>query len=161
MIDQALADAGNKMDKAIEVAKEDLATIRTGRANAAMFNKVVAEYYGTPTPLQQLASFSVPEARVILIAPFDKENDTTLPTLIVSKPTFIESHTNESVDKDVETIAPVFDIVKTLALDVFFIVSPRLCIDPVVSIKLELAFIAPELIVPLVIFPQLSVLPLF
>ena len=72
MIDQALADAGNKMDKAIEVAKEDLATIRTGRANAAMFNKVVAEYYGTPTPLQQLASFSVPEARVILIAPFDK-----------------------------------------------------------------------------------------
>ena len=42
MIDQALADAGNKMDKAIEVAKEDLATIRTGRANAAMFNKVVA-----------------------------------------------------------------------------------------------------------------------
>ena len=72
MIDQALADAGSKMDKAIEVAKEDLATIRTGRANAAMFNKIVAEYYGTPTPLQQLASFSVPEARVILIAPFDK-----------------------------------------------------------------------------------------
>ena len=72
MIDQALADAGNKMDKAIEVAKEDLATIRTGRANAAMFNKVVAEYYGTPTPLQQLASFSVTEARVILIEPFDK-----------------------------------------------------------------------------------------
>ncbi len=72
MIDQALADAGTKMDKAIEVAKEDLATIRTGRANASMFNKIVAEYYGTATPLQQLASFSVPEARVILISPFDK-----------------------------------------------------------------------------------------
>src|SRR3712207_9291629 len=62
------------MDKAIEVAKEDFATIRTGRANAAMFSKIVVEYYGSPTPLQQLASFQTPEARTILISPFDKSS---------------------------------------------------------------------------------------
>jgi len=72
MIDQALADAGSKMDKAIDVAKEDLATIRTGRANASMFNKIVADYYGSPTPLQQLASFSVPEARVTKVSAIEK-----------------------------------------------------------------------------------------
>ena len=72
MIDEILLEAEEKMDKAIEVAKDDFATIRTGRANAAMFSKIFVEYYGTPTPLQQLASFSTPEARTILIAPFDK-----------------------------------------------------------------------------------------
>nr|WP_210732381.1 ribosome recycling factor [Cellulomonas denverensis] len=60
------------MDKAVEVAKEDFAAIRTGRANAAMFNKIVVDYYGAPTPLQQLASFQVTEARTVLISPFDK-----------------------------------------------------------------------------------------
>lgn len=71
MIDDTLLTAEEKMDKAIEVAKEDFATIRTGRANPAMFTKVAVDYYGTPTPLQQLASFSTPEPRTILIAPFD------------------------------------------------------------------------------------------
>nr|WP_210727113.1 ribosome recycling factor [Sanguibacter hominis] len=60
------------MDKALEVAKEDFAAIRTGRANAAMFSKIFVEYYGSPTPLQQLASFNVTEARTVLISPFDK-----------------------------------------------------------------------------------------
>src|SRR5690554_3644345 len=59
------------MDKAVEVAKEDMATIRTGRANAAMFSKILVDYYGAPTPLQQLASFTAPEPRTMLIAPFD------------------------------------------------------------------------------------------
>ena len=72
MIDEILLGAEEKMDKAIEVAKDDFATIRTGRANAAMFSKIFVDYYGSPTPLQQLASFSTPEARTILIAPFDK-----------------------------------------------------------------------------------------
>ena len=72
MIDEILLEAEEKMDKAIEVAKDDFATIRTGRANAAMFSKIFVDYYGSPTPLQQLASFSTPEARTILIAPFDK-----------------------------------------------------------------------------------------
>lgn len=71
MIDDTLLSAEEKMDKAIEVAKEDFATIRTGRANPAMFSKILVEYYGSPTPLQQLASFSTPEARTVIIAPFD------------------------------------------------------------------------------------------
>ncbi len=71
MIDDSLLAAEEKMDKAIEVAKEDFTTIRTGRANPAMFTKVLVEYYGTPTPLQQLASFNTPEPRSILISPFD------------------------------------------------------------------------------------------
>ncbi len=72
MIDQILAEAEAKMDKAIDVAREDFSSIRTGRANPAMFNKIVVEYYGTPTPLQQLASFQSPEARLIIVSPFDK-----------------------------------------------------------------------------------------
>ena len=72
MIDDTLLEAEDKMEKALEVAREDFSTIRTGRANAAMFNKLTVEYYGAPTPLQQLASFQTPEARTILITPFDK-----------------------------------------------------------------------------------------
>ena len=59
MIDETLFEAEEKMDKAVEVAKEDFSTIRTGRANAAMFSKIFVDYYGSPTPLQQLASFNV------------------------------------------------------------------------------------------------------
>ena len=71
MINDTLSEADQKMDKAVEVAREDFAAIRTGRANPSMFHKITADYYGTPTPLQQLASFTAPEARVILISPFD------------------------------------------------------------------------------------------
>jgi ribosome recycling factor len=71
VIDETLLEAEEKMDKAVEVAKEDFSTIRTGRASAAMFNKILVDYYGAPTPLQQLASFTTPEARTILISPFD------------------------------------------------------------------------------------------
>ena len=72
MIDDTLLEAEEKMDKAIEFAKEEFATIRTGRANAAMFSKLHVDYYGSPTPLQQLASFNIPEARTVLISPYDK-----------------------------------------------------------------------------------------
>jgi ribosome recycling factor len=72
MIDDALLEAEEKMEKAVEVAKEDFAGIRTGRATPGMFNKLLVDYYGAPTPLQQLASFQTPEARTILISPFDK-----------------------------------------------------------------------------------------
>lgn len=71
-IDMTLLEAAEKMDKAIEVAREDFATIRTGRANPAMFNKILVDYYGTPTPINQLASFQTPEARMIIITPYDK-----------------------------------------------------------------------------------------
>ncbi len=71
-VDDILLSAEEKMDKAIAVAREDFATIRTGRATPAMFNKIMVDYYGTPTPVNQLASFQTPEARMIVIAPYDK-----------------------------------------------------------------------------------------
>ena len=74
MIDDTLLEAEEKMDKAVEFAKEEFATIRTGRANAAMFSKLHVDYYGSPTPLQQLASFNIPEARTVLISPYDKSS---------------------------------------------------------------------------------------
>ncbi len=72
MIAETLLDAEEKMTKAVDVAKEDFAALRTGRANAAMFSKLVVDYYGSPTPLLQLASFQIPEARTVLITPYDK-----------------------------------------------------------------------------------------
>src|SRR5689334_6260893 len=74
MIEESLLEAEEKMEKAVEVAKEDFAGIRTGRATPAMFNKLMVDYYGTPTPLQQLASFQTPEARTVLITPYDKSS---------------------------------------------------------------------------------------
>jgi ribosome recycling factor len=72
VIDETLFEAEEKMDKAVEVARDEFAAIRSGRANAAMFHKVLVDYYGAPTPLQQLASFTIPEARTVLISPYDK-----------------------------------------------------------------------------------------
>ncbi len=77
-IDMILLEATEKMDKAIEVTREDFGTIRTGRANASMFNKISVDYYGTMTPLNQLASFQVPEARMIVISPYDKGATTAI-----------------------------------------------------------------------------------
>ena len=71
MIEDILAEAGEKMDSTIENAKEDFAAIRTGRAHPGMYAKVLVDYYGTPTPLQQLASFAIPDARTIMISPYD------------------------------------------------------------------------------------------
>jgi ribosome recycling factor len=71
VISQTLNEADDKMSKAVEVTREDFASIRTGRANPSMFHRLTADYYGTPTPLQQLASFTAPEARVIIISPYD------------------------------------------------------------------------------------------
>ena len=72
MIDQTLREADQKMRKAVDVAKEEFAAIRTGRAHPAMFAKITADYYGSPTPLQQLASFHIPEPRVVVISPYDR-----------------------------------------------------------------------------------------
>ncbi|GAA2632073.1 ribosome recycling factor [Streptomyces axinellae] len=74
VIEETLLEAEEKMEKAVVVAKEDFAAIRTGRAHPAMFNKIVAEYYGTMTPINQLASFSVPEPRMAVVTPFDKSS---------------------------------------------------------------------------------------
>lgn len=72
MIEETLFEAEEKMEKAVGVAKEDFATIRTGRAHPAMFSKIMVDYYGTPTPVNQLASFQVPEPRMAIVTPYDK-----------------------------------------------------------------------------------------
>lgn len=74
MIPEIIAQSEQKMQGAIEHVKEEFAAIRTGRAHPAMFNKLMVDYYGSPTPLQQLATFQVPEARTVLISPFDRSS---------------------------------------------------------------------------------------
>jgi len=71
VIDETLLEAEEKMEKAVDVAKDDMATVRTGRATPAMFNKIMVDYYGAPTPVNQIASFTVPEARMAIIKPYD------------------------------------------------------------------------------------------
>ena len=71
MINETLREAEQKMDKSVESTREEFAAIRAGRAHPSMFAKLTAEYYGTPTPIQQLAGFTQPEARVIMIQPYD------------------------------------------------------------------------------------------
>ena len=77
-LSQTLKDAETRMGKAVEVARDDFAGIRTGRAHPAMFAKITAEYYGTPTPIQQLASFQIPEPRVVVISAYDKNSVTAI-----------------------------------------------------------------------------------
>jgi ribosome recycling factor len=71
VIDEALFDAEEKMEKAVAVAKDDLASVRTGRATPSMFARVVVDYYGAMTPLNQLSSINIPEARMAIIKPYD------------------------------------------------------------------------------------------
>ncbi len=71
MINEALADAESRMQGAIHAFEDDLGTIRTGRASPALVERLEVEYYGNPTPLQQLATISVPEPRLLAIKPFD------------------------------------------------------------------------------------------
>jgi ribosome recycling factor len=78
MIDDTLLEAEEKMEKAVAVAKEDFANIRTGRAHPSMFSKILVEYYGTQTPVNQLASFHMPEPRMVVIQPFDKGSLTAI-----------------------------------------------------------------------------------
>ena len=72
MIDETLLEAEEKMEKTVEVARNEFSGIRSGRANAAMFNAILVDYYGAPTPLQQLGTIAIPEARTVLITPFDR-----------------------------------------------------------------------------------------
>jgi len=71
VINDILNEADSKMVKSVDSTREDFATIRAGRATPQMFSKILVDYYGTPTPIQQLASFTSPEPRIINIAPFD------------------------------------------------------------------------------------------
>ena len=78
MIDETLREADQKMRKAVDVAKDEFAAIRTGRAHPAMFAKITADYYGSPTPIQQLASFHIPEPRVVIISPYDRASSSAI-----------------------------------------------------------------------------------
>ncbi|GAA1454061.1 ribosome recycling factor [Nesterenkonia lacusekhoensis] len=71
MIDETLSEAKDLMERAVEATSEDFGTVRTGRANPSLYSKVLVDYYGSATPLQQLASFNTPDARTILITPYD------------------------------------------------------------------------------------------
>ena len=74
MINDILSEAEDRMKKAVEYLTKDLATLRAGRANPAMLDKVMVDYYGEPTPLNQLANITVPEARLLVIQPWDKSS---------------------------------------------------------------------------------------
>src|SRR6187431_1217371 len=83
------------MTKAVDVAKEDFSTVRTGRANPALFQKILVEYYGTPTPLAQLASLQVPEARTMIVTPYDKSALKEIERAIATFPNLGASPTND------------------------------------------------------------------
>ena len=86
MISDVLAEAKDKMHKALESAKEDFGTVRTGRANPLLFQKILVDYYGSPTPLAQLASLNNPEARTLIVTPFDKTALKEIEKAIVAAP---------------------------------------------------------------------------
>lgn len=86
MIADILKDVEAKMQKAVEVAREDFATVRTGRANPALFQKIPVDYYGVPTPLGQLASLQNLEARTLLITPYDRSALKEIERAIVKTP---------------------------------------------------------------------------
>jgi ribosome recycling factor len=72
VIEDVLLEAIDKMERAVEHVQSQFSTVRTGRANAALVERIVVEYYGSPVPLQQLAAFQVPEARTLVVKPHDK-----------------------------------------------------------------------------------------
>jgi ribosome recycling factor len=82
VIDEALFEAEEKMEKAVTVARDDLGGIRTGRANPGMFNRIVVDYYGAPTPITQIASINVPEARMVIVKPYEASQLNAIETAI-------------------------------------------------------------------------------
>ena len=73
MVDDIFGDAERRMQKAVEALKQDIASLRTGRASSALIERITVDYYGTPTPINQVASISVPEARLLVIQPWDRK----------------------------------------------------------------------------------------
>jgi len=74
MVEELLKEAEHKMEKTVEKAAHEFSTIRTGRANPAILERVMVDYYGTPTPINHIASITVPEPRLLLIQPYDKQS---------------------------------------------------------------------------------------
>lgn len=73
MVDDLFGDAERRMQRAVEALKQDIASIRTGRASSALIERITVDYYGTPTPINQVASISIPEARLLVIQPWDRK----------------------------------------------------------------------------------------
>ena len=95
MIADVLAEADSRMTKAVEVARDDFATVRTGRANPALFQRILVDYYGTPTPLGQLASLQAPEARMLVVTPYDKSALKEIKKAIATAPNIGASPSND------------------------------------------------------------------
>ena len=95
MIADVLTDAGTRMDRAVEAAKDDFATVRTGRANPQLFQRIMVDYYGSPTPLAQLASLNNPEARTLVINPYDKSALKAIEQAIRDAPNLGANPTND------------------------------------------------------------------
>ena len=95
MISDVLAEAKEKMAKAVNVVQEDFQTVRTGRANPALFQKIMVEYYGQPTPLAQLASLQNVEARTIVVTPYDKSAMKDIEKAITNFPNLGASPSND------------------------------------------------------------------
>ncbi len=83
MIKETVKDAENRMKSAIQTLEDDLAGIRTGRASPGLIEKLPVDYYGSPTPLMQLASISVPDPRTLLVKPFDPSTLKTIERAII------------------------------------------------------------------------------
>jgi ribosome recycling factor len=95
VIADVLAEATEKMTKAVEVAKDDYATVRTGRANPQLFQKILVDYYGTPTPLGQLGSLQNQDARTLVITPYDKSALKDIEKAIVAFPNLGANPSND------------------------------------------------------------------
>lgn len=86
MIADVISDARQRMSKTVDAARDDFGTVSAGRANPALFQKVLVDYYGSPTPLAQLAGLQNPEARVLLVTPYDKSALKEIEKAIVAMP---------------------------------------------------------------------------
>ena len=94
-ITDVLTETREKMDRALESAKTDFGQVRTGRINPSLFQKIPVDYYGTPTPLAQLASLQVPEARTMIVTPYDKSALKEIEKAIATFPNLGASPTND------------------------------------------------------------------
>ncbi|MEJ1087625.1 ribosome recycling factor [Microbacterium sp. Mu-80] len=95
MIADVLTDTTARMGRAVDAAKDDFATVRTGRANPQLFQKLMVEYYGTPTPIAQLASMANPEARTLIVTPYDKSALKAIEQAIRDMPNLGANPTND------------------------------------------------------------------
>jgi ribosome recycling factor len=95
VIADVLAEADSRMTKAVEVARDDFSTVRTGRANPALFQRILVDYYGSPTPLGQLAALQAPEARMLVITPYDKTALKDIERAIATTPNIGASPSND------------------------------------------------------------------